>query len=52
MTIDLYRITPIEREEMRISALPHDLFDAIKVAEKSEFLKEAFRRHIAKFGSS
>ncbi|MFH1764339.1 MAG: glutamine synthetase family protein [Gemmatimonadota bacterium] len=40
MTIDLYGITPIERDEMGISSLPHDLFEAVQVAEGSEFLKE------------
>ena len=38
MSIDLYSITPLEREEMGINSLPHDLFEAVKVAEKSEFL--------------
>lgn len=40
MSIDLYRLTPLERTEMGISSLPHDLFEAVQVAEKSEFLKE------------
>jgi glutamine synthetase len=40
MTIDLYGITPIEREEMGISSLPHDLFEAVQVAESSEFMKD------------
>jgi len=40
MTIDLYHLTPLEREEMGISSLPHDLFEAVKVAEASAFLKE------------
>lgn len=40
MSIDLYRMTPLERTEMGISSLPHDLFEAVQVAEKSEFLKE------------
>lgn len=39
MTIDLYELTPMEREEMGIKALPHDLFEAVQVAEGSEFLK-------------
>jgi glutamine synthetase len=39
MTIDLYELTPIEREQMGIRALPHDLFEAVQVAERSEFLK-------------
>jgi glutamine synthetase len=40
MSIDLYSITPVEREEMGINSLPHDLFEAVKVAEKSEFLAQ------------
>ncbi len=39
MTIDLYALTPMERAEMGITSLPHDLFEAVKLAEKSEFLK-------------
>jgi glutamine synthetase len=38
MSIDLYSITPLEREQMGISSLPHDLFEAVKVADGSEFL--------------
>ncbi len=41
MTMDLYQLTTVEREEMNIGALPHDLFEAVHVAERSEFLKEA-----------
>jgi glutamine synthetase len=41
MTIDLYGLTPMERDEMGISSLPHDLFEAVQVAEGSEFLKGA-----------
>ena len=40
MTIDLYGLTPMQREEMGISSLPHDLFEAVQVAERSEFLKK------------
>ncbi len=40
MTVDLYKLTPLERDEMGISSLPHDLFEAVKVAEGSHFLKE------------
>ncbi|MFC1660890.1 glutamine synthetase family protein [Gemmatimonadota bacterium] len=39
MTIDLYGLTPVEREEMNIKSLPHDLFEAVLVAERSDFLK-------------
>ncbi len=41
MTLDLYGLTPMEREEMGISSLPHDLFEAVQVAERSDFLKKA-----------
>ena len=40
MSIDLYGITPMQREEMGIKSLPHDLFEAVRVAEGSTFLKE------------
>jgi len=40
MTVDLYDLTPMERDEMVISSLPHDLFEAVQVAEGSAFLKE------------
>ena len=39
MTLDLYGLTPLERTEMGISSLPHDLFEAVQIAEDSEFLK-------------
>jgi glutamine synthetase len=39
MSIDLYALTPMERDEMKINSLPHDLFEAVRVAEGSEFLK-------------
>jgi glutamine synthetase len=41
MSIDLYGLTPMDREEMGINSLPHDLFEAVKVAEGSQFLKDA-----------
>ena len=41
MSMDLYKLTTIEREELDITALPHDLFEAVQVAEHSEFLKTA-----------
>jgi len=40
MTQDLYDITPLERDEMGITSLPHDLFEAVQVAEGSDFLKD------------
>ncbi len=44
MSIDLYGLTPMERDEMGINSLPHDLFEAVKVAEKSSFLSEVLGR--------
>ncbi|MFO8173642.1 MAG: glutamine synthetase family protein [Longimicrobiales bacterium] len=41
MSIDLYSLTPLERYEMGIDSLPHDLFEAVKTAEKSRFLLDA-----------
>jgi glutamine synthetase len=46
MTIDLYGLTPIEREEMGISSLPHDLFEAVQVAESSEFMREVLGERV------
>ncbi len=46
MTIDLYELTPMEREEMGIKALPHDLFEAVQVAESSSFLKEVLGQDV------
>jgi len=41
MTIDLYSLTSMERQKLGIESLPHDLYEAVKVAEPSEFLREA-----------
>ncbi len=41
MTMDLYKLTTVEREEMNIEALPHDLYEAVHVTDGSEFMKEA-----------
>ncbi len=40
MVQDLYELTPVEREHLEIRSLPHDLYEAIRVAEGSELLKE------------
>ena len=48
MTIDLYGLTPVEREEMNINSLPHDLFEAVIVAERSEFLKKTLGEDVHK----
>ena len=41
MTMDLYKLSNSDRKKLNIEALPHDLFEAVEVAESSEFLKEA-----------
>ncbi len=41
MTIDLYGLSPVEREERNIASLPHDLYEAVQVAEHSDFLRSA-----------
>lgn len=38
--LDLYQLSAMEREERGIPALPHDLHSAMKIAERSDFLKE------------
>ncbi len=40
MTLDLYGLTTLERDQMGISSLPHDLFEAVQIAETSEFLRD------------
>ncbi|KPK58837.1 MAG: glutamine synthetase [Gemmatimonas sp. SG8_38_2] len=39
MTLDLYELTAVERERLGVKSLPHDLYEAIQVAEGSELLK-------------
>jgi glutamine synthetase len=46
MTVDLYELTPFQREEMGISSLPHDLFEAVQVAESSAFLREVLGEEV------
>ena len=46
MTQDLYSLTPMQREEMGIASLPHDLFEAVRVAEDSTLLKEALGQEV------
>jgi glutamine synthetase len=41
MTRDLYELTAVERERMGVRSLPHDLYEAIQVAENSELLARA-----------
>ena len=46
MTMDLYELTAVEREELDIPSLPHDLFEAVRVAEHSDFLRSALGAHV------
>ena len=39
MTQDLYELTPMERERLKIRSLPHDIYEAIQEAENSELLR-------------
>ena len=48
VSMDLYDLTPVELEEMDIASLPHDLFEAIHVAGRSEFLKNALGADVHK----
>ncbi len=41
MSRDLYELTPVERERLGVGALPHDLYEAIQVAEASPLLAES-----------
>jgi glutamine synthetase len=38
MTLDLYELDAVERERLGVKSLPHDLYEAIQVAESSELL--------------
>jgi glutamine synthetase len=38
MTQDLYELTPVERERLGVQSLPHDLYEAVQVAERSDLL--------------
>ncbi|MBI4538455.1 MAG: glutamine synthetase [Gemmatimonadetes bacterium] len=40
MQRDLYELTPVEREQLQIESLPHDLYEAIRVAESSALIKD------------
>jgi glutamine synthetase len=40
MTLDLYELTPVERERKGIRSLPHDLYASIQKAEKSDLLAQ------------
>ncbi len=44
--IDVYHLSPEERQNMGITELPGSLIEAIELAEKSEILKEALGEHL------
>ncbi len=46
--IDVYHLSPEERQKMGIEELPGSLIEAIEIAEKSELLKETLGDHIFK----
>ena len=46
MTLDLYELTAVERERLGVKSLPHDLYEAIQVAEGSELLKSCLGEDI------
>lgn len=48
MTRDLYELTPLERENLGVNSLPHDLYEAIQVAEKSDLLKQCLGEDVVK----
>jgi glutamine synthetase len=46
MTQDLYELTPVERERLGVQSLPHDLYEAIQVADGSELLATTLGRDV------
>ncbi len=46
MTQDLYELTSVEREHLEIRSMPHDLYEAIRVAEGSELLREVLGKDV------
>ena len=43
---NVYEMTATEREELGIGTLPEDLYEAIKLTEKSELVRKALGEHI------
>jgi glutamine synthetase len=43
---DLYHYTPMERQQRGIQSLPHDLYDAVQKASKSELLHETLGKDV------
>lgn len=46
---NIYEMTDEEREAAGIESLPADLYEAIKIAEKSKLLKETLGEHVFEF---
>jgi len=46
MTLDLYELTPVERERKGIRSLPHDLYAAIMEAERSDLLAQTLGQDV------
>lgn len=46
MSRDLYELSALEREQLDIRSLPHDLYEAIRVAEDSELLRDTLGREV------
>ncbi len=46
---NIYEMTNSERENAGIESLPADLYEAIKIAEKSKLLKETLGEHVFEF---
>lgn len=46
MTQDLYELTPVERERLGVQSLPHDLYEAVQVAESSDLLSKTLGDHV------
>ncbi len=43
---NIYKMTPARREELNIDQLPEDLWEAIKITEKSSLIKECLGDHV------
>jgi glutamine synthetase len=46
MTLDLYELDAVERERLGVMSLPHDLYEAIQVAESSDLLVQTLGEDI------
>ncbi len=46
MTEDLYELTAVQRERLGVHSLPHDLYEAIRVAESSDLLAKTLGEEV------